>query len=154
MCLLYILPRLHKNVFKRILQRFMELTLILNASDTGSALPQLFSGGLSPAGGVTASGLPDHAGRRGFRGFPVVAVADRLAAAGAGRFELGKSEKNRRNPKLIQTCDFLFLCILYIIFCNVTWRDVNFHFITFNSSFLAMFLRPKILKSLLRRFFC
>nr|DAK89903.1 MAG TPA: hypothetical protein [Caudoviricetes sp.] len=23
-----------------------------------------------------------------------------------GRFELGKSEKNRRNLKLIQTCDF------------------------------------------------
>nr|DAT54627.1 MAG TPA: hypothetical protein [Caudoviricetes sp.] len=25
-----------------------------------------------------------------------------------GQFELGKSEKNRRNLKLIQTCDFLF----------------------------------------------
>ena len=70
------------------------------------------------------------------------------------RFKLGIFEKNRRNLKLIQTCDFLFLCILYIIFYNVSRRDVKFHFITFSSSFPAMFLRPKILKSLLRRFFC
>lgn len=56
-------------------------------------------------------------------------AADRLAVSGAAlgwgkntkevydksetasksvRFELGKSEKNRRNLKLIQTCDFLF----------------------------------------------
>lgn len=75
-------------------------------------------------------------------------------ASKPGRFELGKSEKNRRNLKLIQTCDFLFLCILYIIFYNVARRDVNFYFITFNSSFPVMFLRPTILKSLLRRFFC
>lgn len=30
------------------------------------------------------------------------------------RFELGKSEKNRRNLKLIQTCDFLFFCAFCI----------------------------------------
>lgn len=45
-----------------------------------------------------------------------------------GWFELGKSEKNRRNLKLIQTCDFFILCILYIIFYNVSRRDVNFSF--------------------------
>ena len=34
---------------------------------------------------------------------------DKSAAASKPvRFELGKSEKNRRNLKLIQTCDFLF----------------------------------------------
>lgn len=42
------------------------------------------------------------------------------------RFELEKSEKNRRNLKLIQTCDFFILCILYIFLCNVDWRDVKF----------------------------
>ena len=106
MRLLYILPRLHKNVFKRILQRFMELTLVLNASDTGSALPQLFSGGLSPAGGVTASGLPDHAWRRGFCGFPVVAVADRMAAAGMvpgqGKNAKGMYDKSETTSKLVE----------------------------------------------------
>lgn len=45
-----------------------------------------------------------------------------------GWFELEKSEKNRRNLKLIQTCDFFILCILYIIFYNVSRRDVNFSF--------------------------
>lgn len=44
----------------------------------------------------------------------------------SGRFELGKSEKNRRNLKLIQTCDFFILCIMYIFLYNVDWRDVKF----------------------------
>ena len=54
-------------------------------------------------------------------------------ASKPSRFELGKSEKNRRNLKLIQTCDFLFLCILYIILYNIDWRDVKFslHYIQF-----------------------
>lgn len=46
----------------------------------------------------------------------------------SGWFELEKSEKNRRNLRLIQTCDFFILCILYIIFYNVSRRDVNFSF--------------------------
>lgn len=45
-----------------------------------------------------------------------------------GRFELEKYEKNRRNLRLIQTCDFFILCILYIIFYNVSRHDVNFSF--------------------------
>ncbi len=44
----------------------------------------------------------------------------------SGWFELEKSEKNRRNLKLIQTCDFLFLCIMYIFRYNVDWHDVKF----------------------------
>ena len=71
-----------------------------------------------------------------------------------GQFELGKSEKNRRNLKLIQTCDFFILCILYIIFYNVPRRDVNFYFITFNSSFLVVFFLLVISEILLLRFFC
>lgn len=43
-------------------------------------------------------------------------------------FELEKFEKNRRNLRLIQTCDFFILCILYIISYNVSRRDVNFSF--------------------------
>lgn len=37
-------------------------------------------------------------------------------ASKPGRFEPEKSEKNRRNLRLIQTCDFFILCILYRIF--------------------------------------
>ena len=71
-----------------------------------------------------------------------------------GRFEPEKSEKNRRNLRLIQTCDFFILCILYIIFYNVPRRDVNFYFITFNSSFLVMFFLLIISEILLLRLFC
>nr|DAG80937.1 MAG TPA: hypothetical protein [Caudoviricetes sp.]DAV62996.1 MAG TPA: hypothetical protein [Caudoviricetes sp.] len=74
-------------------------------------------------------------------------------ASKPGRFELEKSEKNRRNLKLIQTCDFLFLCILYIIFYNVSRRDVNFYLITFNSSFPAMFFLLMISEILFLRLF-
>lgn len=35
-------------------------------------------------------------------------------------------KKNRRNLKLIQTCDFFILCIMYIFLYNVDWRDVKF----------------------------
>lgn len=36
-------------------------------------------------------------------------------ASNPDRFELGKSEKNRRNLKLIQTCDFfIFVHYVYI----------------------------------------
>lgn len=75
-------------------------------------------------------------------------------ASNPDRFELGKSEKNRRNLKLIQTCDFLFLCILYIILYNVPRRDVNFYFITFNSSFPVVFFLLVISEILLLRLFC
>ena len=62
-------------------------------------------------------------------------------ASKPGRFELGKSEKNRRNLKLIQTCDFFILCILYRIFYNVSRRDVNFlsHHIQFIFSSNVLF---------------
>ena len=46
-----------------------------------------------------------------------------------GRFELGKSEKNRRNLRLIQTYDFFILCILYINSYNVC--KFLFHHIQF-----------------------
>lgn len=71
-----------------------------------------------------------------------------------GRFEPEKSEKNRRNLRLIQTCDFFILCILYIIPYNVPRRDVNFYFITFNSSFLVVFFLLVISEILLLRLFC
>ena len=75
-------------------------------------------------------------------------------ASKPGRFELEKSEKNRRNLRLIQTCDFFILCILYIIFYNVPRRDVNFYLITFNSSFLVVFFLLVISEILLLRLFC
>lgn len=75
-------------------------------------------------------------------------------ASKPGRFELGKSEKNRRNLKLIQACDFFILCILYIIFYNVPRRDVNFYLITFNSSFPVVFFLLVISEILLLRLFC
>lgn len=75
-------------------------------------------------------------------------------ASKPGRFELGKSEKNRRNLKLIQTCDFFILCILYINSYNVPRRDVNFYFITFNSSFPVVFFLLVISEILLLRLFC
>lgn len=71
-----------------------------------------------------------------------------------GRFELGKSEKNRRNLRLIQACDFFILCILYIIPYNVSRHDINFYFITFNSSFLVLFFLLVISEILLLRLFC
>lgn len=75
-------------------------------------------------------------------------------ASKPGRFELEKSEKNRRNLKLIQTCDFFILCILYIILYNVPRRDVNFYLITFNSSFSVVFFLLVISEILLIRLFC
>nr|DAW52481.1 MAG TPA: hypothetical protein [Bacteriophage sp.] len=71
-----------------------------------------------------------------------------------GRFEPEKFEKNCRNLRLIQTCDFFILCILYIIFYNVPRRDVNFYLITFNSSFLVIFFLLVISEILLLRLFC
>ena len=75
-------------------------------------------------------------------------------ASKPGRFELGKSEKNRRNLKLIQTCDFLFLCILYIFLYNVSRHDVKFYFITFNSSFPVVLFLLVISEILLLRLSC
>ena len=80
---------------------------------------------------------------------------DKLETASKpGRFELGKSEKSRRNLKLIQTCDFFILCILYINSYNVPRRDVNFYLITFNSSFPVVFFLLVISEILLLRLFC
>lgn len=129
-----------------------ELVLALAVSDAGSILSQLFPvrsrvvpGGLCCLTLI----LSDHAGRWGFVGFRRRSVPDRLEVPGIapgrnentkemhdksetastpGRFELEKYEKNRRNLRLIQTCDFFILCILYIIFYNVSWHDVNFSF--------------------------
>lgn len=147
-------------------------------SGAGSVLPQLFPvrsrvipGGLCCLTLI----LPDHAGRRGFIGSLRRSVPDRLEVPGMVpgrgenakkmydklktaskpyRFELGKSEKNRRNLRLIQTCDFFILCILYINSYNVPRRDVNFYFITFNSSFPAVFFLLVISEILLLRLFC
>lgn len=121
-----------KNVFKRILQCCTRISFgsggVWRWLYASAAAPGLLPG-LSPAGCAIGSGLSDHAGRRGFRGFLQWPVANRLAVAETVperdngikgmydkseiaskpvRFELGKSEKNRRNLKLIQTCDFLF----------------------------------------------
>lgn len=163
------------NVFYNVL---LESVLVLVVSGTGSVLPQLFPvcsrvipGGLC----CLALVLSDHSGRRDFIGSLWWPAPDRLEVSGMvpgrgentkkmydkseiaskpGRFELGKSEKNRRNLKLIQTCDFFILCILYIILYNVPRRDVNFYFITFNSSFPAVFFLLVISEILLLRLFC
>lgn len=163
------------NVFYNVIS---ELVLILAVPGAGSVLPQLFPvrsrvipGGLCCLTLI----LPDHSGRRGFAGFRRWSVTDRLGAPGAvpgrgentkkmydnsktvskpGRFELGKSEKNRRNLRLIQTCDFFILCILYINSYNVPRSDVNFYFITFNSSFPVVFFLLAISEILLLRLFC
>ena len=130
----------------------LELFLALAVSGAGSVLPQLFPvrsrvfpGGLCCLTLI----LSDHAGRWGFVGFRRRSVPDRPEVPGiapgrnentkemydksetsskTGWFELEKYEKNRRNLRLIQTCDFFILCILYIIFYNVSRRDVNFSF--------------------------
>lgn len=126
MCFLYILPWLYKSVFKRILQRSVRIGLVL-------AVP-----GMVP-------------GRDG----STKKMYDKLETASKPtRFKPGKSEKNRRNLRLIQTCDFFILCILYIIPYNVSRRDVNFYFITFNSSFLVVFFLLVISEILLLRLFC
>ena len=148
------------NVFCSVM---LELVLALAVSGTCSVLPQLFPGcsWVIPGGlCCLALVLSDHAGRRGFIDSRWRSAPDRLEVPGMvpgrgksakemydksetaskpGRFELGKSEKNRRNLRLIQTCDFVILCILYRIFYNVSRRDVNFYFITFNSSFPVVF---------------
>ena len=92
--------------------------------------------GLSPAGCVIGplfgSGSPDHAGWRGFYGvsggglfligwrFPgwyenAKKMYDKLETESKPtRLELEKSEKNRRNLRLIQTCDFfIFVHFVY-----------------------------------------
>lgn len=155
-----------------------ELVLALAVSGAGSTLPQLFPGcsRVIPGGlCCLALVLSDHSGRRGFIGSLWWPAPDRLevswmvpgrsentkkmydkseTSSKPGRFELGKSEKNRRNLKLIQTCDFFILCILYINPYNVPRRDVNFYLITFNSSFPAIFFLLVISEILLLRLFC
>ena len=119
----------------------LEFVLALVVSGAGSVLPQLFPGcsWVIPGGlCCLALVLPDHAGRRGFIDSRWRSVPDRLEVPGMvtgrgentkkmydnsktaskpGRFELEKFEKNRRNLKLIQTCDFLFcaFCIEFSI---------------------------------------
>lgn len=169
---------LRKNVFKRVFQCLVRISFgsgcVWYFRSCSSPLPgyprravllvlclalvlQIMPGGVASMGSLWRS-VPDRPEVSRMvpgRGENTKKMYDKSEAASKpGRFELEKSEKNCRNLKLIQACDFLFLCILYIIFCNVARRDVNFHFITFNSSFPVMFLRPTILKSLLRRFFC
>lgn len=106
----------------------LELVLILVVSGAGSVLPQLFPGcSRVIPGGLRCLTLVllDHAGRRGFvasggglfligwrlpgRGENTKKMYDKSETASKpGRFELGKSEKNRRNLRLIQTCDFFY----------------------------------------------
>lgn len=154
------------------------LGLALAVSGADLVLPQLFPvrsrvipGGLC----CLALVLSDHSGRRGFIGSLWWPAPDRLEVSWMvpgqgesikkmydkseteskpGRFELEKSEKNRRNLKLIQTCDFLFLCILHINSYNIPRRDVNFYLITFNSSFPVVFFLLVISEILLLRLFC
>lgn len=111
---LYILPWLHKNTFKRVLQRSIRISF-------GSGCVWYFRScsrsapGLSPAGcTVGALVLLEHAGRRGFIDSRWRFAPDRLEVSGMvpgrgentkkmydnsktasklGRFELGKSEK-------------------------------------------------------------
>ena len=163
------------NVFYNVI---LELVLALVVSGAGLVLPQL----LPVRSRVIPGGLccltlilSDHAGRRSLYWFTGRSVPDRLkvlgiapgrnentkemydkseAASKPGRFELEKSEKNRRNLRLIQTCDFFILCILYINSYNVPRSDVNFYFITFNSSFPVVFFLLVISEILLLRLFC
>lgn len=159
------------NVFYNVIS---ELVLALVVSGAGSVLPQLFPGcSRVIPGGLCCLVLVllDHAGRRGFIDSRWRYILDRLEVPGKGRerqenvrqsrnsikpgrFKLGKSEKNRRNLKLIQTCDFFILCILHINSYNVPRRDVNFYLITFNSSFLVVFFLLVISEILLLRLFC
>lgn len=167
-----------KTLLNVLYSVLLELILTLAVSGTGSVLSQLFPvhSQVIPCGLCCfALALPEHAGRWGFIGFRWRSVPDRLEVPGMvpgrgentkkmydksetaskpGRFELGKSEKNRRNLKLIQTCDFFILCILYINSYNVPRRDVNFYLITFNSSFPVVFFLLVISEILLLRLFC
>lgn len=171
MCFLYILPRLRKNVFKRILQRFVRISFgsgcVWHWFDASADIPGRLCCWLSawlwftrscrtvwllwtPGGGLFLIGR-----RLLGWGESTKKMYDKSETASKpGRFEPEKSEKNRRNLRLIQTCDFFILCILYIIPYNVPRRDVNFYFIAFNSSFLAVFFLLAISKILLLRFFC
>ena len=138
---MYILPWLHKNAFKRVLQCSIRI-------GSGCVWCWLC------ASTVVPGGLPGYSQRDvplAFCSTPVCqimqgggtfagswwwSVADRLAVPGtvtrwgkgtkkvydkseaeskADRFELGIYEKNRRNLKLIQTCDFfIFVHYVYI----------------------------------------
>lgn len=170
---------MHKNAFKRILKRYIRIGFNSGGVwcwfGTSAAVPGPFPGyprravlfDSSFARSCRAAGLHRLPGGGlfliGWR-FPgwsrdgaenTKEMYDKLEAASKpGRFELGKSEKNRRNLKLIQTCDFFILCILYINSYNVPWRDVNFYFITFNSSFPVVFFLLVISEILFLRLFC
>ena len=156
----------------------LESVLALTVSCTGSVLPQLFPvhsrvipGGLC----CLALVLPDHAGRLGFVGFrrrsipyrleipgtvPEVTKAPRKCATSQKQHQnpVGLNwenlKKNRRNLRLIQTCGFFILCIMYINSYNVPRRDVKFYLITFNSSFPVVFILLTISEILLLRLFC
>ena len=173
-----ILPWLYKNVFKRILQRSVRIGFdsdcVRRFRSCFRSVPglsrwavllvlclalacQIMPGGVgfygfSMAGcSRSAGGCRDGAGR----GENAKKMYDNLETESKPtRLELEKSEKNRRNLRLIQTCDFFILCILYIIFYNVPRRDVNFYFITFSSSFLIAFFLLVISEILLLRLFC
>ena len=152
MCFLYILPWLHKSSFKRVLQRSVRIGFgsgcVRRWFGTSTVVPGPLSG--CPWRAVLFdSDFVRSCRAVGFRRLPAAVCSwsaggsrdspgrnkntkemyDKSETASKpGRFELGKSEKNRRNLKLIQTCDFFILCILYIIFYNVSRRDVNFSF--------------------------
>lgn len=152
MSFLYILSRLRNNAFKRILQRYIRIGFgsggVWRWLCTSAAVPGLLPG-YSRRAVCSAPVYQIAQGDGTFAGSRWWPVADRLAVPRAvlrwdkgikgmydksetesnpDRFEMGKSEKNRRNLRLIQTCDFFILCILYIISYNVSRRDVNFSF--------------------------
>ena len=129
MCFLYILPWLHKSSFKRVLQRSVRIGFVSGCVRRWFGTSTVVPGPLS---GYPWRSVPDRLEVSGItpgRNENIKEMYDKSETASKpGRFELGKSEKNRRNLKLIQTCDFFILCILYIIFYNVSRRDVNFSF--------------------------
>lgn len=143
MCFLYILPWLHKNAFKRVLQCSIRIGFGSGGAwhwfCAFAAAPGLlpsYSQRDVPLAFCSTPVCQIMQGGGTFAGSWWWSVSDRLAIPGTvtrwgkgtkkvydkseiasnpDRFELGKSEKNRRNLKLIQTCDFfIFVHYVYI----------------------------------------
>lgn len=129
MCFLYILPWLRKNVFKRILQRSVRIGFWFWMFRSCSwSVPGLSPAGLllvlclalvhqiMPGGGASMGSLwwsvPDRLAVPGAVlrwGKGIKGMYDKSEiASNPDRFEPEKSEKNRRNLRLIQTCDFFY----------------------------------------------
>lgn len=132
MYFLYILLMMRKSAFKRILQRYARISFgsacVRRWFYASAATPGLLPG-LSPAGCVVGPAYQIIQGGGTFTGSRSGPLLIGWRLSGRSRdggenakkmydksetaskpiqLELGKSEKNRRNLKLIQTCDFLF----------------------------------------------